>query len=493
MMPMARLPYATHTAPHPRWRWLLIAAAALLLIACRAPDTRMTGLQNSPLRHETSTAANQPDAASSGARQSLSDNTSRSAPKSDTRHDRSVMPAQHMSPGPAAADEPGTTRGPGVASVRATKNNRQTSRTPIASAAPRRPWPHTAQAPVAKTQYPSPCPSRPHPAVPRPRPDAWCPNGIPCEGWRPPGLSCPWPKDEYLCDGGDQIPTAKVREDWRVDGLQLEDTVVHYDTLDGDTHVEPSNRVCIYAPRFAAVRKVHGVCEHDYLNRVARVDQPLGIEGVEDAESATTSVQPVQPVLTHGSNRASKFLERTPPVGLENREGLSGLFGKLLPHEGISELQDELVSNAEKARLAAMNRAAATWSRDAAVQVVIDNIATHEDVATTEIGTVVEYSLKGKSRLRVCKLASTDEAQPGETVEFTLKFENVGDQKIGNVTVIDNLSTRLEYVAESETCSVKANFSTAENSGESLRLRWEIIEPLDVGEGGTIRFTCRVR
>ena len=58
---------------------------------------------------------------------------------------------------------------------------------------------------------------------------------MPCGGWRPPGLRCPWPEDEYLCDGGDELPSVEVRPDWSVDGLELEDTVVHYDTLDGDT------------------------------------------------------------------------------------------------------------------------------------------------------------------------------------------------------------------------------------------------------------------
>ena len=37
-------------------------------------------------------------------------------------------------------------------------------------------------------------------------------------------------------------------------------------------------------------------------------------------------------------------------------------------------------------------------------------------------------------------------AQPGEEVEFTLRFDNVGDRVIGNVTIIDSLTTRLEYV-----------------------------------------------
>jgi hypothetical protein len=69
----------------------------------------------------------------------------------------------------------------------------------------------------------------------------------------------------------------------------------------------------------------------------------------------------------------------------------------------------------------------------------------------------------------------------------------VGDDVIGNVTVIDNLTMRLEYVPDSQQCSLEAEFVEEENAVESLTLRWEIAEPLKVGEGGIIRFRCRVR
>ena len=77
-------------------------------------------------------------------------------------------------------------------------------------------------------------------------------------------------------------------------------------------------------------------------------------------------------------------------------------------------------------------------------------------------------------------------------MEFTLRFDNVGDQKIGNVTVIDHLTPRLEYVKESQSCTVKADFKIQENP-ETLVVRWEITDPLEVGQGGLIRFRCRVR
>ncbi|HOM17500.1 MAG TPA: DUF11 domain-containing protein, partial [Thermoguttaceae bacterium] len=63
----------------------------------------------------------------------------------------------------------------------------------------------------------------------------------------------------------------------------------------------------------------------------------------------------------------------------------------------------------------------------------------------------------------------------------------------GNVTILDNLSGRLEYVADSAQCSLKAQFTAQPNEAGSQLLRWELAQPLKPGEGGVIRFRCRVR
>ena len=97
------------------------------------------------------------------------------------------------------------------------------------------------------------------------------------------------------------------------------------------------------------------------------------------------------------------------------------------------------------------------------------------------------------NRMRIVKLASRTDALPGEIVEFTLRFDNVGVETVGNVTIIDNLTARLEYVPESSLSTVDAEFFSQLNENGSLVLRWEIAEPLAPGEGGVIRFQCRVR
>jgi uncharacterized repeat protein (TIGR01451 family) len=99
----------------------------------------------------------------------------------------------------------------------------------------------------------------------------------------------------------------------------------------------------------------------------------------------------------------------------------------------------------------------------------------------------------GQDKLRVIKVASTPVARPGDIVDFTIRFDNLGDRVIGNVTIIDNLTPRLEYVPDSAQASLKGNFVTEPNEAGSLVLRWEVEDPLPAGSGGVVRFRCRVR
>ena len=78
-------------------------------------------------------------------------------------------------------------------------------------------------------------------------------------------------------------------------------------------------------------------------------------------------------------------------------------------------------------------------------------------------------------------------------VDFTIRFDNIGRDVIGNVTIIDNLSPRLEYIADTAECSIDAEFKTTPNEAGSFTMRWEIDKPLEVRDGGLIRFQCRVR
>lgn len=113
--------------------------------------------------------------------------------------------------------------------------------------------------------------------------------------WAPPGIALPWPRDEYLHDGGEKRPVT-VNRNGQVNGLESEDTVVHYDTLDGRTLVEPSNRVDIYVPRFAAVCHVEEAVQSQQRDKISEMELPVAVEQSGERLVVTSAVQPVQPL-----------------------------------------------------------------------------------------------------------------------------------------------------------------------------------------------------
>lgn len=320
-------------------------------------------------------------------------------------------------------------------------------------------------------------------------------SALPVGPWAPPGLpSRNWPRDEYLLDGGDAGPTATVSEDWHIRGLDVQDTIGHFDTLDGRRIVTPSNQVSIYSPRFGAVRKVVGLKQNEQRVAWRGVQQPLKLVRHEDRQVIATSKQHLQ---------TETGISRKLPITYRSEQG-DGIFSTaeelaISRHaspvlEKSSVGRHDMLSEAEMAWLADGVAAADVWSHTGAVQVIIDRVRATAETGDRKLDAV--YTIKEpptNPRLRVTKLASTALAAPGETVDFTIRFDNVGDEVIGNVTIVDNLTTRLEYVPDTAQCTVPAGFFHQPNEGQSLALRWEIADPLQPKEGGVITFRCRVR
>ncbi|NQU20905.1 MAG: DUF11 domain-containing protein, partial [Candidatus Nealsonbacteria bacterium] len=283
--------------------------------------------------------------------------------------------------------------------------------------------------------------------------------------WAPPGFSQPWPKDEYLRDGGDRELAARVADDWQVHGLDVEDTVAHFDTLDGRTMVEPSNRVHIYSPRFGAVRQVVGLRANETARRSAGVYLPTRLVGPKATDIVANSKQNVQANRQIGRKPPSVFLSKQGDGVMSRSVGLRGFQDTFMVHENLAAIRQGVIDSAETAFLAQGVDAARAWSTEQAVQVILDEQAAMEDVSDQD--TQSFYTIKeppAQPKLRVIKVASTDTAKPGDEVAFTIRFDNMGNQPIGNVTIIDNLTTRLEYVADSAQCSLDAQFFTQPNT-----------------------------
>ena len=301
------------------------------------------------------------------------------------------------------------------------------------------------------------------------------------------------PPDEYLCDGGDFGLPAGVRADWSVDGLEQEDTIAHYDTVDGRTVVAPSNRVCIYAPRFGVVRRVVDLRAYARYDRAGGFGQAMSLAKIDEQQEAATSLAQLEPSLHRTHVPPSLLRERQQPGELDREQRVAEFDGSLAPYANLQVIRTGTVSNHETALVERSSQAAITWSGDQAPQITLDQRRAQAEVS--DVGPAAVYHLKEphKSRLRLIKLASKSAAQPGEEIEFTLRFDNVGNRTIGNVTIVDNLTTRLAYLPKSAVSSLEADFSTEPNQGGSLVLRWEIKEPVEPGQGGILQFRCRVR
>ena len=301
------------------------------------------------------------------------------------------------------------------------------------------------------------------------------------------------PNDEYLCDGGDFGMPAGVHADWHIEGLEQEDTIAHYDTIDGRTVVTPSNKVCIYAPRFAAIRQVVDPLGYARFDSAGGAIQKVAPVRIDEQEEAIAALAEIEPSIDRLREPPSLLLERKHPGELGRDRRAVATVGFLAPYANLEIVRTGEIIGDDRVKIARASLAAITWAGDQAAQVLLDSRQAHADVSVLSPGTIYHLFEPNNPKLRLCKLASTGAALPGEEVEFTLRFDNIGDRVIGNVTIVDNLTTRLEYVPDSQKASVEANFSTQVNDGDSLVLRWEIIEPLQPGKGGVLQFRARVR
>jgi uncharacterized repeat protein (TIGR01451 family) len=301
------------------------------------------------------------------------------------------------------------------------------------------------------------------------------------------------PGDEYLCDGGDFHSPAGVRADWTIDGLEQEDAVAHYDTLDGRVVVSPSNRVCIYAPRFAAVRRVVNIMAHEQPEFVNQAVDELAPAKAAESQPVVSSLQRHKVAIDLGQQPPSLYRQRQQAGCLENLQATMDVYLSIAPYANLQIIRTGVVDNAEKPWLALSTESAIALTGVQAPQVLISGKAAAAQLGIRQAGVIYQTDGPDNPRLRLLKLASCGNAQLGDVIEFTLRFDNIGDQTIGNVTIVDNLATRFEYIPNTAKSSIDANFVTEPNDNESTILRWEIKPPLKAGEGGVLRFRVRVR
>ena len=347
------------------------------------------------------------------------------------------------------------------------------------------------------TVYPTPAAPGAVPAMRTPVPFNQPQGGV-RSAWTPPGIQQSnggqWPQDEFIADGGMGPKGVKVHDDFSVSGLEPENTIVHFDTIDGKVGVEASNRVEIYAPKFRAVRQIvfAGVNEN--------VQKPIGYDGSRLAISQERYVGGMQSKrhLAYGENIATRpgeqFIGRRAAGESSNRRQMMIADNAFKAYENLKIIKTGVMDRSEAGMLAESVRRAASWGFTSNPQVAIDY--NRVMAVVKDEGPGVLYQLDKDThnpKVRIVKIASVEDARPGDHIEFTIRFDNVGDEPVGNVTILDSLTGRLEYAEGSAQCSKKGAFMTEPNKAGSLVLRWEIEDPLEPGEGGIIRFECIVR
>jgi uncharacterized repeat protein (TIGR01451 family) len=354
-----------------------------------------------------------------------------------------------------------------------------------------------ADAEIQQTAYNGPMPSEAYGDCP-PIGPAGMEQGMPLPyaaypPWTPDGIRQPWPEDEYLRDGGDRrIPTG-VNRDWRVYGLEMEDAVAHYDTLDGRRIVEPSNEVFIYSPRFGAVRQVVGLVANKQAVATQGVTKDIALDKPTHTQLIGSTTQNLQPGNEISARPTHAFVTKQGDGAISTAVGPRSFQDGFKPYENLAVIRTGQIDGSEALRLAKSAQAAVSWDEIQAVQVIIDKRGPMTAVKDEKVESVYRVVFEGRPALRLIKVASTAFANPGEEVWFTLRFDNLGNETIGNVTILDSLSTRLEYVEGSAQCSLEASFGTEPNEGGSAVLRCEVKDPLEAGQGGIIRFRCKVR
>ncbi len=303
----------------------------------------------------------------------------------------------------------------------------------------------------------------------------------------------PLDPQEFLCNGGDVPPQARVMVDDRIGGLEPQDAVVHYTTEAGKIEVQQSNTVCLYSPRFGAVRQVSGAVAGEKAIGLRGTSQPVGPTGIGLTQPSLVVGESLELARADVARRVDAMRDRNRGVPVE------GIVQPLLAEDALEILAtlDAISPNRlDESQIAILQQgavAAQSWMVRDAVEVMIESLTPPVLTRDAKVEGFVEYDFPDAGRLQIIKVADKQHAQQGDEVSFAIHVQNVGDSPVSNIEIADSLNGRLEYLEDSQQCDRTAEFTTTGNAAGSVRMKWTLAEPLAVGETAKIEFKCRVR
>ena len=95
--------------------------------------------------------------------------------------------------------------------------------------------------------------------------------------------------------------------------------------------------------------------------------------------------------------------------------------------------------------------------------------------------------------MAIIKRVNASEAEPGDTVTFSITYRNMGNTPIRSASIVDSLLPRLEYVKGSARGPVGTVFSSPENRVGSSELKWDLPGVIAPGASGEVSFQAVVR
>lgn len=340
----------------------------------------------------------------------------------------------------------------------------------------------------------TPCPHCPGGRPASIPPAGTCYPGSPCY---PGGPTCNSDsniyKDEYLCDGGNREPS-NLREPPHVSGLETEDTLVQYNTIQGQQKIKYSNPVCVYAPRFSEVRSTSNIRQN------VNIDKVSGAYDLAYGSNLKTKVEPgleqreTKPSEADVRNRASGYEARVHEGYVGQRQAADRHTELLSPENELNFVHTSTDQSTTRALFLNSIQSAAYWTRDLYPQITASKAGGNELNSIFKAAGMDGVEINGKQGdLVIIKQADLQEAQVGEEITFTIQFRNTGTEPVSEVTIADNLTPRLGYIDGSQTSNIAADFAAEDNGEGSSVLTWILAEPLPGGAQGKITFKAVVR
>lgn len=299
--------------------------------------------------------------------------------------------------------------------------------------------------------------------------------------------------DEYLCDGGDHGAPFHY-EGHRLGGLETEDTIAEAYDITGKRLVVPSSQVCIYAPRFGALRTISGTSTELDIQQATGAHDGLRVAGIDTHLNFVEETQRDQLLQFDVRSRASSMdvESRDSSVHLETTAGAHQQ--QMAAFQNLTTLHEGQFQQSDLAILAYGVQAAGTWTRDENPVIYAHDAHGHElEVEFNAAEYVGTEDKRSPGLLRVVKLADKEIARPGDEITFTLRFQNLGQKELFGIRIVDNLTPRLVYIdgsADSETAGV---LDVEPNGEGSSILTFRLDQALAGESSGEITFRCRVR